>query len=210
MVYWILLGTTFLWIGWYGFNAGSALEINHVALQAFMTTTIATASAMVSWMILETIHGNHPDMVGICTGALCGLVGITPAAGYVTNIGAALIGILCTLVSFIYITFIKPHLKYDDPLDVFGCHGVSGIIGSILVEFFATAKVNSNIHENGLFYGAGWHLLGIQLGGNLTYNYFCRNHDLGMCETDYLNHSNAGQQTSRKRGPRSKRTRRKC
>ena len=202
MVYWILLGTTFLWIGWYGFNAGSALEINHVALQAFMTTTIATASAMVSWMILETIHGNHPDMVGICTGALCGLVGITPAAGYVTNIGAALIGILCTLVSFIYITFIKPHLKYDDPLDAFGCHGVSGIIGSILVEFFATAKVNSNIHENGLFYGAGWHLLGIQLGENLIYNYFYRNHDLGMCETDYLNHSNVGQQTSRRRWPR--------
>ena len=164
---WILLGTTFLWIGWYGFNAGSALEINHVALQAFMTTTIATASAMVSWMILETIHGNHPDMVGICTGALCGLVGITPAAGYVTNIGAVLIGILCTLVSFIYITFIKPHLKYNDPLDAFGCHGVSGIIGSILVGFFATAKVNSNIHENGLFYGGGWHLLGIQLGGTL-------------------------------------------
>ena len=84
---WILLGTTFLWIGWYGFNAGSALGINHIALQAFMTTTIATASAMVSWMIFETLHGKHPDMVGICTGALCGLVGITPAAGYVTDIG---------------------------------------------------------------------------------------------------------------------------
>ena len=78
-----------------------------------------------------------------------------------------MIGILCSLVSFIYITFIKPHLKYDDPLDAFGCHGVSGIIGSILVGFFATAKVNSNIHENGLFYGDGWHLLGIQLGGTL-------------------------------------------
>ena len=189
---WILLGTTFLWIGWYGFNAGSALGINNVALQAFMTTTIATASAMVSWMVLETIHGNHPDMVGICTGALCGLVGITPAAGYVTHVGAFMIGILCSLVSFIYITFIKPHLKYDDPLDAFGCHGVSGIIGSILVGFFATAKVNSNIHENGLFYGAGWHLLGIQLGGNLIYNCFCRNHDLGVYEIDYLNHSNAG------------------
>ena len=167
MVYWILLGTTFLWIGWYGFNAGSALEINHVALQAFMTTTTATASAMVSWMVLETIHGNHPDMVGICTSALCGLVGITPAARYVTHVEAFMIGILCSLVSFIYITFIKPHLKYDDPLDAFGCHGVSGIIGSILVGFFATAKVNSNIHENGLFYGGGWHLLGIQLGGTL-------------------------------------------
>ena len=167
MVYWILLGTTFLWIGWYGFNAGSALEINHVALQAFMTTTIATASAMVSWMVLETIHGNHPDMVGICTSALCGLVGITPAARYVTHVEAFMIGILCSLVSFIYITFIKPHLKYDDPLDTFGCHDVSGIISSILVGFFATAKVNSNIHENGLFYGGGWHLLGIQLGRTL-------------------------------------------
>ena len=164
---WILLGTTFLWIGWYGFNAGSALGINNVALQAFMTTTIATASAMVSWMVLETIHGNHPDMVGICTSALCGLVGVTPAARYVTHVGAFMIGILCSLVSFIYITFIKPHLKYDDPLDAFGCHDVSGIISSILVGFFATAKVNSNIHENGLFYGGGWHLLGIQLGGTL-------------------------------------------
>ena len=164
---WILLGTTFLWIGWYGFNAGSALGINHVALQAFMTTTIATASAMVSWMIFETLHGNHPDMVGICTGALCGLVGITPAAGYVTDIGAVWIGILCTLVSFTYITFIKPHLKYDDPLDAFGCHGVSGIVGSILVGIFATSKVNPSIHENGLLYGGGWHLLGIQFGGTL-------------------------------------------
>lgn len=75
MVYWILLGTTFLWIGWYGFNAGSALEINHVALQAFMTTTIATASAMVSWMVLETIHGNHPDMVGSVPVLYAGLLG---------------------------------------------------------------------------------------------------------------------------------------
>ena len=92
-----------------------------------MTTTTATASAMVSWMVLETIHGNHPDMVGICTSALCGLVGVTPAARYVTHVGTFMIGILCSLVSFIYITFIKPHLKYDDPLDAFGCHGVSGL-----------------------------------------------------------------------------------
>lgn len=164
---WVLLGTTFLWIGWYGFNAGSALGINKIALQAFITTTVATAAAMISWMILEICINKHPNMVGICTGALCGLVGITPAAGYVTNIGAIAIGISCSFVSFIYITYIKPHLKYDDPLDAFGCHGVSGIIGSILVGLFATSKVNSTLHENGLFYGGGWHLLGVQIIGTL-------------------------------------------
>lgn len=138
----------------------------NIALQAFITTTIATA-AIISWMLLEIIINQHPDMVGMCTGALCGLVGITPAAGYVTNIGAIEIGISCTLVSFVYITYIKPHLKYDDPLDAFGCHGVAGIVGSILVGFFATSKVNPNIHQNGLFYGGGWQLLKVQFWGTI-------------------------------------------
>lgn len=108
----------------------------NIALQAFITTTIATAAAIISWMLLEIIINQHPDMVGMCTGALCGLVGITPAAGYVTNIGAIAIGISCTLVSFVYITYIKPHLKYDDPLDAFDCHGVAGIVGSYLSRIF--------------------------------------------------------------------------
>lgn len=162
---WILLGTTFLWMGWYGFNAGSALGLNKIALQAFITTTIATAASMVSWMFLEALAKKQPNMVGMCTGALCGLVGITPAAGYVSEIGAIAIGICCSVVSFLYITYIKPHLKYDDPLDAFGCHGVSGIVGSILVGFLANTSVNHQIHENGLFYGGDWHLLGIQLEG---------------------------------------------
>lgn len=139
---WILMGTSILWLGWYGFNVGSALIVSDVATQAFLTTTVA-----------------------ICTGCLCGLVGITPAAGYVTVTGAFAIGLICTLASYTFIHVIKPWIKLDDPLDAFGCHGISGIMGSILTGLFATKIVNSHI-ENGLFYG-GWHLITVQVLGTL-------------------------------------------
>lgn len=163
---WVLLGTAILWIGWYGFNAGSALTVNTIALQAFITTTIATGSAMMMWMLLEMKVNQKPSLVGVCTGALCGLVGITPGAGYVTVVGAFFIGILCTCISFSFITYIKPKLKYDDPLDAFGCHGVSGIAGSILTGAFASKSVNKAI-DNGLFYGGGWNQVVLQLAGTI-------------------------------------------
>ncbi|MCP0887756.1 ammonium transporter [Ligilactobacillus sp. WILCCON 0076] len=165
---WVLCGTAILWIGWYGFNAGSALVMNSIAMNAFLVTTVAASTAMITWMVLEIQTGGKPSLVGVCTGALCGLVGITPAAGYVTTVGAIVIGILCTVASFVFVNYIKPVLKFDDPLDAFGCHGVSGIVGSILTGALATKTVNSGITENGLFYGGGIHLFLIQIVGTLA------------------------------------------
>ncbi|WP_057742630.1 ammonium transporter [Liquorilactobacillus capillatus] len=162
---WVLLGTAILWIGWYGFNAGSALGMNEIAIQAFLTTTIATGAAMITWMVVDMIVVKKPTLEGVCTGTICGLVGITPAAGFVTTVGAFGIGFLSALASYGFITYIKPKLKYDDPLDAFGCHGVSGIVGSILTGAFASKAANSAITENGLFYGGGWHQLFIQIIG---------------------------------------------
>ena len=135
---WVLLGTSILWIGWYGFNVGSALTISDVATQAFLTTTVATGTSFVVWMFLDMFIKGKTTMIGLCTGALCGLVGITPAAGYVTVAGAFAIG----------------------------CHGISGIVGSLLTGLFATKIVNSHI-ENGLFYGGGFHLINAQLIGTI-------------------------------------------
>jgi len=160
---WVLLGTAILWIGWYGFNAGSALAVNGVAVQAAITSTVATATAMVVWMFLDIWTSGKPTLVGVCTGTLCGLVAITPAAGYVTVMGSVAIGTLATLASYGFIAFLKPKLGVDDALDAFGCHGVSGIVGSILTGVFASKAVNPAVIQNGLAYGGGWHLLEIQL-----------------------------------------------
>ncbi|CAM3070634.1 ammonium transporter [Lactiplantibacillus plajomi] len=162
-VSWVLLGTTILWIGWYGFNAGSALAMDHVAVQAFLTTTVATATSMMTWMVVDMLTKGKPTLVGVCTGTLCGLVGITPACGYVTVSGAFWIGLLATLTSYAFITLLKPRLGIDDALDAFGCHGVSGIVGSILTGVFATKTINPSIALNGLFYGGGFKLVGLQL-----------------------------------------------
>ncbi|GAA3626625.1 ammonium transporter [Lactobacillus hamsteri] len=164
---WVLLGTSILWIGWYGFNVGSAFAINKVALQAFLTTTIATGASMLTWLVLELKFRGKPSLIGICTGTLCGLVGITPAAGYVSGAGAFFIGVICTCASYLFINFAKNKIKLDDPLDAFGCHGVSGIMGSILTGLFASKSVNADIPENGLFYNGGWHLFLVQSGGTL-------------------------------------------
>ncbi|WP_155286934.1 ammonium transporter [Lacticaseibacillus zhaodongensis] len=162
---WILLGTAILWIGWYGFNAGSALAANMAAVTAALTTSIAAASAMCTWMLLDIHRGGKPTLIGVCTGALCGLVGITPAAGYVTAFGSFAIGVCSTLASFGFVNYLKPRLHIDDTLDAFGCHGVSGIIGSVLTGAFASKSVAPSLSANGLFYGGGWHLLLVQLLG---------------------------------------------
>lgn len=153
---WVLLGTTLLWIGWDGFNAGSALAVNSIAMQAFLTTTVAAAAAMVTWQLLEIYTEGHTTLVGTCTGVLCGLVGITPACGYVTLTGALIIGIGSSLISGWFITKIKPRLKVDDTLDAFGCHGVSGIWGSIATGLFATHTVNPAVTHDGLLMGGGF------------------------------------------------------
>ncbi|QLL70104.1 ammonium transporter [Lactobacillus sp. 3B(2020)] len=160
----VLIGTSMLWLGWYGFNAGSALAINEIAVQAMLTTTVATAGAMVAWQGLELIFQPHVTLVGTCTGALCGLVAITPATGYVTITGATLIGIGGAIISYLFVRFIKPLLKVDDTLDAFGCHGISGIWGSIATGLFATHAVNPAVVHNGLFYGGGWQQFLVQIG----------------------------------------------
>ena len=164
---WVLLGTAILWIGWYGFNAGSALGVNQAAMTAALTTSVGAAAALVTWMILDIWQTGHPTLIGTCTGALCGLVGITPATGYVTSFGAVCIGVASTLASYWFISKIKPRLGIDDTLDAFGCHGVSGIVGSVLTGVFASKTVAPSIAHAGLAYGGGWHLLLIQLAGTI-------------------------------------------
>ena len=160
---WVLLGTAILWIGWYGFNAGSALSVNSVAMQATMTSTVSAATAMMVWMLLDMHFVGKPQLGGICTGTLCGLVGITPAAGYVTIVGSIVIGIVATVVSYCYVNFLKERIGVDDTLDAFGCHGVSGIVGSIMTGLLATKSVNSAVVHNGLFYGGGMQLFVTQI-----------------------------------------------
>ncbi|USS93110.1 ammonium transporter [Fructilactobacillus ixorae] len=164
---WVLLGTTFLWIGWYGFNAGSAFAINGIAMQAMLTTTVATATAMLIWIILDVFTKRNATLFGICSGAICGLVAITPACGYVSIESAMVIGALATMASYGFITVIKPLLKVDDTLDAFGCHGVSGIMGSVLTGLFASKAINPVVTHNGWLAGGNFHQFGIQLGATL-------------------------------------------
>lgn len=160
---WVLLGATILWIGWYGFNAGSALGVDNIASQATITTTMSTGTAMVTWMVLDMIISGKPTLVGVCTGTLCGLVGITPACGFVTIAGSFWIGIFSTFASYFFVNYLKDRIGVDDALDAFGCHGVSGIVGSIATGLFATKSVNPVVTHNGMFYGGGFHQFGIQL-----------------------------------------------
>jgi len=162
---WILMGTVLLWIGWYGFNAGSALSVNTQAINAFMTTTVAACSSLLAWIFLESIFKKRVSLSGICTGSICGLVGITPGTGYVTIFGAVIIGVISSIGSFYFMNYLKYKLHLNDYLDIFGCHGISGIIGSICVGLFATKSVDSGVTINGLFYGGGLKLLGLQLFG---------------------------------------------
>lgn len=159
---WVLLGTTILWIGWYGFNAGSSLAVNSSTILAILTTTMAPASAMAAWLFLEFLQKGYVTLVGSCTGLICGLVGITPTAGYVSITGAFWIGIIASICSFGFISYLKPIFRLDDTLDAFGCHGISGIWGSLSVGLFASKAANSHLLSSGLFYGGGIHLLIIQ------------------------------------------------
>jgi len=138
-------GTGILWFGWYGFNAGSALAADSIAANAFLTTTLAGATASLVWPLVEFLQRGKPSVLGFCSGAVAGLVGITPACGFVDARGAVIVGITAGLSSYIACTSIKRLLKYDDSLDVFGVHGVSGMVGLLLTGLLATASANPNI-----------------------------------------------------------------
>nr|WP_199316889.1 ammonium transporter [Chroococcidiopsis sp. [FACHB-1243]] len=138
----ILLGAGLLWFGWFGFNAGSALASGGLATVAFVATNTSAAAGALTWLILEKVLRGKPTAVGAATGAVAGLVGITPAAGFVTPLAAILIGSITALVCFYAVTF-KAKLQFDDSLDTFPVHGVGGTVGAILTGIFATTEVNS-------------------------------------------------------------------
>lgn len=147
-----VLGAGLLWFGWFGFNGGSALGANGIAVNAFVATHIATATAGLIWAILDWKFNAHPTMLGMITGAVAGLVAITPAAGFVNVMGAIGIGAGAASICYIFVSFIKPKFGYDDSLDAFGVHAIGGIWGAIATGLWATKAVNS-AGANGLFYG---------------------------------------------------------
>ena len=156
-----LLGTGILWFGWFGFNAGSALGANDLAVQAFMNTHIAAAAAMCTWLVAERIKGGHATTLGAASGAVAGLVAITPCAGFVNTMSAMAIGAIAGIVCFLGLK-LKSILKLDDALDVIGVHLIGGLVGSLLLGFFATKSVNA-LGADGLFNGGGAKLLVNQL-----------------------------------------------
>ena len=147
----VLLGIGLLWFGWFGFNGGSALAAGGLATVAFVTTMVSTAAGGLTWMIVEWVLRAKPTAVGIASGFLAGLVGITPAAGYVSPVGAILIGSITAVCCF-YAVSLRAKLQFDDSLDTFGVHGTGGTIGALLTGIFATKAVNS-AGDNGLLFG---------------------------------------------------------
>lgn len=143
-----MVGTGMLWVGWYGFNAGSAVAADGIAASAFMATTLATAVASIVWPALEWVTRGKPTVLGFCSGAVAGLVVITPASGFVSPNGAVTIGILAGIVPFVACTKLKSSLGYDDALDTFGVHGVGGTLGALVTGFLATSDVNANLNTN--------------------------------------------------------------
>jgi len=142
------IGTGMLWVGWYGFNAGSAVAADGVASQAFMTTTLATGVASFVWPMLEWFKTGKPTILGFCSGAVAGLVVVTPACGFITASGAVIIGIAAGVVPYFACTTMKSFFKYDDALDTFGVHGVGGTMGALLTGFLANLDANANLKTN--------------------------------------------------------------
>jgi len=149
-----MLGTGILWFGWFGFNAGSALAANGLAGQALLNTHMAASSAMLGWLVVEKLKGGHATTLGAASGAVAGLVAITPCAGFVGGLAPIVIGLIAGVGCFLAIS-LKNRFGYDDSLDVVGVHLVGGIIGSLLLAFFADPKVNGVVTAPGLFIADG-------------------------------------------------------
>jgi Amt family ammonium transporter len=148
----VILGTALLWFGWFGFNAGSSLAADGVAVIAMVSTNTAAAAAGVTWMMADWVRKGKPSAVGFCVGAVCGLVAITPGSGYVTVTSAIIIGVVVGVLSNTVANWRATRTKIDDSLDVFACHGIGGIWGALATGLFATLSVNPD-GANGLFYG---------------------------------------------------------
>jgi len=143
-----MVGTGMLWVGWYGFNAGSAVAADGIAANAFMATTLATAVGCVTWPTIEWATRGKPTVLGLCSGAVAGLVVITPASGFVTATGAVVIGLLAGAVPYLAVTKLKSVIGYDDALDTFGVHGVGGTLGALVTGLLATPEANPNLSTN--------------------------------------------------------------
>lgn len=156
-----MVGTGMLWVGWYGFNAGSALGADGIASNAFVTTTLAAATAGLCWGLIEWMFKGKPSVLGLCSGIVAGLVVITPACGFVSSSSAIIMGVIAGVVPFLAVEFLKRKLGYDDALDTFGIHGVGGTLGAILTGVFADEKVHSGLGSGGMNVLPG--LLGEQL-----------------------------------------------
>jgi ammonium transporter, Amt family len=143
-----MVGTGMLWVGWYGFNAGSAVAADGIAGNAFMTTTLAAAVASVSWAVCEIIERGKASILGFCSGIVAGLVVVTPACGFITATGAIIIGILAGVIPFLAVVKLKSKFGYDDALDTFGVHAVGGTLGALLTGFLATTTANPNLLTN--------------------------------------------------------------
>lgn len=161
------IGAVFLWLGWLGFNTGSALSVNMVAVNAFINSNLAVVGAVLSWVMIEWAKFGKPTLLGSLTGIIAGLVAITPACGYVNAICAILIGFLASPICFFAISTLKAKMGYDDTLDAFGLHGVGGIWGGIATGLFASGEVNGIIRQEGikegLFYSGDFILLMTQI-----------------------------------------------
>jgi Amt family ammonium transporter len=140
-----MVGTGMLWVGWYGFNAGSAVAADGVAANAFMTTTLATAVAAATWAAIERIFRGHASILGFCSGAVAGLVVITPACGFVNSTGAVIIGVFAAVVPYLACTKLKAKFGYDDALDTFGVHAIGGTLGAFLTGILVSGSVNPNL-----------------------------------------------------------------
>jgi len=158
-VTYVFLGAVLLWLGWFGFNAGSGLTADGLDANAFLVTHLCTCVAAITWMLIDWLCSGKPTTVGACTGAIAGLVAITPAAGSTGVLGAMMIGFITACCCYWMVAYVKPKLGYDDALDAFGVHGVGGILGSILTGVFATVTVTGA--AKGALYG-DWHQLGVQ------------------------------------------------
>jgi len=166
------IGACLLWVGWFGFNAGSALQANGLATSAFVATHFAAAAAAISWAGAEWIKNGKPTALGAISGAVAGLVGITPAAGFVTPISALAIGLITGACCFLMVFFVKNKFGYDDSLDAFGVHGAGGTIGAILTGIFANSAINPIFgvgKATGLLEGNGKQVLNQAIGVALAW-----------------------------------------
>ncbi len=161
------MGAAMLWVGWFGFNAGSAVAANDLAANAFVVTHLSAAAGAISWAAIEWLRRGRPTILGTASGAISGLVCITPAAGFVQPMPALIIGASAGIVCYLACGKVKQLLGYDDSLDAFGVHGVGGFLGAVMTGIFATTEVNPAAVD-GVFYGGSWHLVLAQIAAALV------------------------------------------